>query len=152
MLRVPRQVLVYLYRRRPDGTLEFLLLRRTDEWGGFWQGVTGAPEWDESDEAGAVREVREETGFTVSVYPIDFRYEIRPQANDLAAWQRMYGPDVARVPEEVYVAAALGDSQPKLNPREHVEYCWCRLDEALGLLAWSDNRDALAAAAKALDS
>ena len=83
MLRVPRQVLVYLFRRSAEGSLEFLLLKRTAQYGGFWQGVSGAPEWEESDAKGAIREVFEETGFSVagSLVPIDFRSELRLQGD-----------------------------------------------------------------------
>ena len=83
MLRVPRQVLVYLFRRRRDGSLEFLLLKRTEQHGGFWQGVSGAPEWGESDGDGAVREVWEETGFSIadSLRRIGFRYQLRREGD-----------------------------------------------------------------------
>ena len=56
-MRIPRQVLVYLYRRTSDGRLEFLLLKRTERHGGFWQGVSGAPEREETDAEAAIREV-----------------------------------------------------------------------------------------------
>src|SRR3990170_228144 len=97
MLRAPRQVLVYLYRRRDDGDVEFLLLKRTKQWGGFWQGVSGAPEWEETDAEGALREVLEETSFTVgdSLREIDFRYELlRDSDPDAERWESLYGPDV----------------------------------------------------------
>ena len=62
--RVPRDVSVHLFRAGPLGA-EFLMLRRTLERGGFWQGITGAPLEGESDAAAAVRETREETGLDV---------------------------------------------------------------------------------------
>ena len=65
MSRVPRQILVYVFRRRRDGAVDFLLLHVLADRGGFWQGVTGAPEREETDEQAAVREVLEETGFDV---------------------------------------------------------------------------------------
>src|SRR4029453_10817883 len=105
MLRVPRQVLVYVYRGSQGG-VEFLLLKRTEEWGGFWQGVSGAPEGEETDEEGAVREVHEETGFAVpsSLQPIPFRYELlREEDPDKERWEHVYGSEVRAIPEEVYV-------------------------------------------------
>jgi 8-oxo-dGTP pyrophosphatase MutT (NUDIX family) len=83
MLRVPRQVLVYLFRRRRDGSVEFLLLKRTEQHGGFWQGVSGAPEWEETEAEGAIREVSEETGFSIasSLKSIGFRYELRREGD-----------------------------------------------------------------------
>jgi dATP pyrophosphohydrolase len=149
MLRVPRQVLVYLFRRSDDGNLEFLLLKRTKQWGGFWQGVSGAPEWEESDAEGAVREVLEETGFSVadSLRQIGFRYELRREGDpDEEQWERLYGPDVDAIPEEVYVAEVRSDTDPVLAPYEHEAFRWCSLGEALELLTWENNRRALVAA------
>lgn len=137
MLRVPRQVLVYLFRRSGDGSLEFLLLKRTERWGGFWQGVSGAPEWEESDAEGAIREVLEETGFSVadSLRQIGFRYELlRESEPDREQWERLYGPDVDAIPEEVYVSELPSDTDPVLAPYEHDAFKWCSFEEALELL------------------
>ncbi len=148
VLRVPRQVLVYLFRRSGDGAIEFLLLKRTEQWGGFWQGVSGAPEWEESDVEGAVREVREETGFEVSdtLKAIDYRYELRRECDlDGDRWTEIYGPDVHAVPEEVYLAEVLDGHDPVLAPYEHDDFRWCSYEEALALLRWENNRQALVA-------
>jgi diaminopimelate epimerase len=144
-MRVPRQVLVYVLRRRDDGP-EVLLLKRRPEWGGFWQGVTGAPEWWESDIEGAVRELYEETGLDAAAQlrPVDYRYELHPP-DDRSTWDGLYGPGVESVPEEVFAADAPEGWEPKLS-WEHDEHRWCTLDEALGLLEWEENRDALRAA------
>ena len=149
MLRVPRQVLVYVFRDAGDDQPEFLLIRRTEEWGGFWQGVSGAPEWEETDEQGAVREVAEETGFDVadSIRPIDFRYELFRAADpDGERWEDLYGPGVDSVPEEVYVAEVPNGVDPVLAPAEHDAFVWCTYEEAFQLLEWEDNRRALSAA------
>jgi 8-oxo-dGTP pyrophosphatase MutT (NUDIX family) len=148
VLRVPRQVLVYLYRLH-DGSLEFLVLKRTKEWGGFWQGVSGAPEPGETDKRGAIREVHEETGFSVasSLQPIDFRYELlREEDPDKERWEHVYGPEVRAIPEEVYVANVPDNRDPTLSPYEHDTYRWCSFKEASELLTWENNRRALKAA------
>ena len=146
-LRVPRQVLVYLFRR--GATLEFLLLKRTEQWGGFWQGVSGAPEWEESDVEGAVREVLEETGFSVAgdIEAIDFRYELLRESDlDRDRWELLYGPGVESIPEEVYVAEVSLGAEPRIAPYEHDSFRWCSFDQALELLEWENNRNALVAA------
>ena len=148
-LRVPRQVLVYVYRNGP----EFLLLRRVERLGGFWQGVTGAPDWGESDDDAAAREVREETGLDVSVRPLGYRYELRKdEAEEWSAvlWDRVYEPGVETVSEEVYAAEAPVGQEPKLAPGEHDDYRWCTLEEALGLLKFEENREGLRRAARSL--
>jgi dihydroneopterin triphosphate diphosphatase len=147
-LRVPRQVLVHVYRYSAEGP-EFLLLRRTEQWGGFWQGVSGAPEWEESDADGAIREVFEETGFSVADRPreIGFRYQLLRESDlDGDRWERLYGPDVESIPEEVYVAEVPHGADPRLAPYEHDAFRWCSFDQALELLTWENNRNALVAA------
>lgn len=147
MLRVPRQVLVYLFR----DSGEVLLLKRTEQWGGFWQGVSGAPEWDETDDEGAIREVREETSFDVaeSLRRIDFRYELLRESDpDGDRWGQLYGADVRAIPEEVYVAVVPDSVDPELAPYEHDAFMWCSAEDALKLLTWENNRRALVAAAQ----
>jgi diaminopimelate epimerase len=149
-LRVPRQVLVYIHRPGP----EFLLLRRIERLGGFWQGVSGAPEWGEPDVAAAAREVLEETGLDVSggTHPVGYRYELRKSEAEewsAAMWERLYGDSVEAVPEEVFVAEAPAGWEPALS-WEHDEYRWCSLDEALYLLRFEENREGLRAVARSL--
>lgn len=140
-------MLVYLFR----GTGEVLLLKRTEQWGGFWQGVSGAPEWGETDDEGAIREVREETGFDVSVtlLRIDFRYDLLRESDpDGDRWEQLYGPDVWAIPEEVYAATVPDGVDPELAAYEHDTFVWCSVERALKLLTWENNRRALVAAAK----
>jgi diaminopimelate epimerase len=143
-LRVPRQVLVYVHRAGP----EFLLLERIPENGGFWQGVSGAPVWGESDDDAARRELREETGLDAKPRPIGFRYEIGPAEG--GRWQALYGPGIEALPEEVYEVEAPHDWEPTIDHREHTAYRWCLLDEALALLSWEDNKRGLEAVARSL--
>jgi 8-oxo-dGTP pyrophosphatase MutT (NUDIX family) len=62
----------------------------------------------------------------------------------------LYAPGVDSVPEEVFVAEA-GDGDPRLSAREHTEFRWCPLAEALGLLRYPRNRVALERAALVLE-
>ncbi|MFN2470064.1 MAG: diaminopimelate epimerase [Gaiellaceae bacterium] len=142
-VRVPRQVLIYVHRPGP----EFLLLRRRPDLGGFWQGVTGAPEWGESDEDAAHRELREETGLDGEPRAVGFNYELRRKPG--YPWTELYGDTIDVVPEEVFAAGAPEGWEPVLST-EHVDHRWCTLGEALKLLRFEENRKALERVARAL--
>ena len=60
MPRAPFQVLVFPYRKNLQNQFEFALLLRADE--GFWQGIAGGGEDDETPLEAARRETFEETG------------------------------------------------------------------------------------------
>jgi len=96
-----------------------------------------------------VREVLEETGFVVAdrIAATGVRYEIlRESYSDRNEWERLYGPNVLVVPEEVYVAEVPLATDPTLAPYEHDDFRWCNLEEALELLKWDTNREALVVA------
>ena len=60
MARAPFNVLVFPYRRADDDEFEYALLRRADA--GFWQGISGGGEDDETPLETAKRETYEEAG------------------------------------------------------------------------------------------
>ena len=63
-MRLPIQVQAIVFRRIDDAKLEFLLLKRIPEKGGFWQPVSGGyEEEDTSLKSCAIREACEEGGF-----------------------------------------------------------------------------------------
>ena len=137
--RVPIQVSIYPVRYKDDNW-EFLLLKRVEERGGFWQGVTGAPERKEKILEAAKRELMEETGFVAEIiFKVDYSYLI--DVNDVKG--SVYAPDVEEIPEYVFMARVHEDSIPVLDPVEHTEWKWCTYDEAFDLLAWKENKKAL---------
>jgi 8-oxo-dGTP pyrophosphatase MutT (NUDIX family) len=143
-------VLVYVHRRRPDGEHEVLLLHRVPRGGSFWQGVTGAPQHDETDAEGAARELREETGFSAAVEPLDFRYDLYRSEEATEQWLELYGPGVYVVPEETFAAEVPFGTDPVITDEEHDAFRWCSFDEADALLKWKENRQALTVLRKRL--
>ncbi len=139
-MREPVQVLVYPVRRAGDDW-EFLLLRRLESRRGFWQGVTGGVEPGEALAQAARRELLEETGLSPSkLEQIDFCYSLPLDEED----RRLYGAGVEVVDEFVFLAfVEVEAGEPKLDPREHDRWRWCRFDEALELLKWPENKEAL---------
>ena len=138
-MRIPIQVLVYPVRQR-GSKWEYLLLRRIERREGFWQGVTGGVEQGEELDEAARRELFEETGFVpLKLERIDFSYSF-PVADE---WRYLYAPDVREIIEYVFVAYVDAGKEPVLDYREHDHYKWYNIQEALILLNWPENREAL---------
>ena len=137
--RVPIQVLVFPVRHKDD-KWEYLLLKRVEDRGGFWQGVTGAPEKKEKILEAAKRELLEETGFIAEIiFKVDYTYMI--DVKDVKG--SMYAPDIDEIPEYVFMARVHEDSIPVIDPIEHTEWKWCTFEEAIELLRWIENKKAL---------
>lgn len=145
--RLPIQVCIFCVRQYGEQT-EFLLLKRVEERGGFWQGVTGAPEVGESLEDAALRELWEETKLvphSMMQTDISYSYGVEPQ------WKKNYAPEVRTIDEYVFLADI--DPAKKVTiSDEHSEYRWCKEDEAQGLLHWEKNRSGLEHCARLVHS
>ena len=135
-MRLPIQVEAIIFRRK-GSIIEYLLLKRRPERNGFWQPVTGGVEEGETREEAFRREVMEETGVKSFVAVMEDLYYFEfsdPNFNQ----EYVYGVEVA--PSEEIV----------LDGEEHSEYRWCSLREALRLLHWKENKEALRKLNKAL--
>jgi dATP pyrophosphohydrolase len=121
---------------------EFLLLKRLESYGGFWQSVTGSLEAGETHRQAAIREVLEETGILCHEEAlIDLNltniFEIAPQ------WRSRFAPDVTHN-EEVCFALQVEKCEVRLDRREHQEYVWVEFDRAFEMVYWDSNKKALA--------
>jgi dATP pyrophosphohydrolase len=128
-MRLPIQVEAIIFRRN-DSIIEYLLLKRLPERNGFWQPVTGGMEEGETRQEALCREVMEETGVKNMVAVIEGLYYFEfsdPNLNQ----EYVYGVEVS--PSEDIV----------LDGKEHSEYRWCSFQEALQLLHWKENKEAL---------
>jgi len=128
-MRLPIQVEAIIFRRNGN-VIEYLLLKRLPERNGFWQPVTGGVEEGETRDEALQREIMEETGVRNIVAVIEDLYHFEfsdPNLNQ----EYVYGVEVSSSEEIV------------LDPKEHSEYRWCSLQEALQLLHWKENKEAL---------
>ncbi len=140
-MRQPVQVLIYPVRR--TGKIwEYLLLRRIPDRGGFWQGVTGGVEEGEDLAEAARRELLEETGLVpLTLENIDYSYSYSVVGNE---WpEHFYAAGVEKITEHVFVAFVEEQQEPVLDSDEHDEWKWHRFREALELLKWPENVNAL---------
>ena len=138
----PRSVQVVVFAERAGRRL-YLLLRRIPSHGAFWQSVTGSLEEGETHLLAAVREVREETGFSVREDElIDLGvtnvFEIAEQ------WRPKYAPGVTSN-EEVCFALHVEYGRVEIDGLEHDEYVWVDYDTAVRMLYWENNRRTLEA-------
>lgn len=127
-----------VFRRSPDG-VRFLLIRDSYRNWGFPKGHLEA---DESPDAAAVREVREETGLTgltltAPVEVIDWNFRFR-------------GRLVHKVCHFYLIEAADGHARPLR--REGITACkWLTFDEAASLVSYENARTVLARARAMLE-
>ena len=138
-MRQPIQVLVYPVKP-VDSHWEYLLLHRLVNRGDFWQGVTGGVEEGEEIHEAAGRELTEETGLVATeLQKIDYTYSF-PVADN---WRHLYAEGVTEIVEYVFVAYVDGQQKPTIDNREHDKWQWYGFDQALHLLIWPGNIEAL---------
>ena len=138
-MRQPIQVLVYPVRHTVEGNWEYLLLRRMPGREGFWQGVTGGVEENEDLLEAAARELIEETGLVRSdLQAIDYSYSFPVDDR----FRYLYPSGTDSITEHVFLARITNEQRPELS-EEHDQYRWCKFDEALSLLRWPENMEAL---------
>ena len=143
-MRLSEQVLCIVFRSSPKGW-EVLLLRRIPAKGGFWQPVSGGVESTDKDrEAAALRELAEEAG-------IGEEHIIRllPEVYSFS-YDRHYltGEPITPVHEFTFGIEVTQHTTPSLenNPSiEHDDHQWVSFDEAIRLVKWENNKDALRA-------
>ena len=139
----PESVLVIVYTRSG----ETLLLQRAGN--PFWQSVTGSLNWDERDPADAARrELLEETGIAASDGWRDWKQSRRFMI--LPEYRYRYGPGVIDNEEHVFSLELPGRCEVRLDPQEHVQSQWEKIETAAkSLWSWT-NRAALSQLAEEL--
>jgi len=132
-----KKISVFFYRQLDSQRLEFLLLHRVAAKGGYWQPLTGNVDDGEDLKQAAYREIGEEIGFHTESGLIHSGYEFDYQKND----QDFH--------EVVYALPLPDDVEPDLC-REHDDYTWANMPEAIEKLHWDSNKKGLVAVCQRL--
>lgn len=134
----PESVLVVIYSLSSQ---RCLMMQRQDD-PSFWQSVTGSLEVGETPYQTAVREVKEETSFDLSInayqlidlyYSVDFA--IFPQ------FRHRYAPGVTINREHWFYLLLPNEIEPKLT--EHLAFQWLSIQSAAALTPSWNNRQAI---------
>ena len=138
MTRAPFNVLVYPCRSLTEDQFEYALFKRADA--GFWQGVAGGGEDNETPLEAARREMVEETGLmpTGSFLRLD---TVGPVPATEFKDSHLWGEDVYIIPQ--YCFGVLVDDGEFILSHEHTAYQWLRYEAAYRLLKYDSDRTAL---------
>jgi len=138
MARAPYQVLVIPFHLEAGRPL-YALFRRNAATGGYWQGIAGGGEGEETPLEAARREAAEEAGIDpgAGFVALDAMAMI-PVVNVCGF---LWGDHVLVIPEYAFGVEVVGGEL--MLSHEHTEYAWHDIESALGLVAWDSNRTAL---------
>ena len=119
--------------RRISDNVQYLLIKRTEKLGNFWQFVTGGNEGKETLIETLKRELKEELSITEnqikSIIENVHYFEWLTKSNEL-------------IKEYCFGVEINSDADIKLS-EEHDEFKWCNIEEAIRLLKWDGNRTAV---------
>ena len=126
-----RVIDAYVYIPTNEGFL-FLLLKRakTKMYEHIWQGVAGKIEKGEKSWETAKRELKEETGLKPNkIFIVDHVSKFYEQIDDRINLVPVFGIEV--------------NTQEVVLSDEHSEYKWVTINEALDLLVWTGQKQAI---------
>ena len=139
MRRVQLECIVF---KRVNGSIEYLLMKRIQNKGGFWQPPCGGlEEGDKSNLDAAFRELKEEANINkedvikvlenVHEFTIDKHYLTKEPISPIHEF--VFGFEVKK---DFNISI-----ENNIYP-EHEEVKWVQFDKAISLLKWQNNKDA----------
>ena len=141
-MRLPIQIEAILFKRA-HGKIQYLLLKRIPRRGEFWQPITGGLEEGEAKIEALKREVREETGIKNIIKIIEDVHYFEFQDLPFIEYLKKHGHIHKHLKEYAFGVEVSPDEEVVLDREEHSEFRWCSFQEALDLLKWKENKEAL---------
>lgn len=120
------------------GSIEYLVLKRTEEKGGFWQPVTGGVKEGETIEQARDRELKEELGEDAMPKKIISKVHYF----EFGKPDRKNPEETLFVREYVFGVELPENCQIRLSD-EHIESRWGGYEETRNLYRWDSNKDGL---------
>lgn len=120
-------IVAFIYTLNPEPY--FLLLKRSQNRGGFWQPVSGGIEKFEQPIQSVKREVYEETGIKEMkrIVDLDLSYDYECIKNNVKMRMKdiCYGVELSKI-------------EPVLLSNEHSMSKWCKREEVVNYLNWKN--------------
>lgn len=137
-LREAFSVEVVIYRISANNKIEYLMFKRDESRGSFWNYLTGGIKRGEMPVYAAIREIQEESQLPIE--SIKFCNYVRSFNIDKKV-RKAFRECVNKCYGFCYIAKT-GQVNPILN-EEHVDYRWCTFCEAISLLKYEGTKDFL---------
>lgn len=138
MARAPFQVLVYLYCRTAVGELQYALFQRAN--GGFWQGVAGGGEDDETPPQAAIRETQEETGLFLADGWLQLQTIGTVPVTEFSGTDH-WSEDLYVIP--IHCFGVMAEDQQVTLSHEHTQMAWLSFETASQRVKFDSDRIAL---------
>lgn len=129
-MKLPIKVQGVMYSKNND-KIEYLIIKRSEKDGGFWQGVTGTLEEGEKLKECLIREIKEELGI-VNINKIS-------EIEETIQWAKKTG---FMITEYVFSVELDRNINVTLS-EEHDDYKWCDFNEAYQWLGKDNNKNTL---------
>lgn len=139
MPRAPFQVLVLPYRKLADGRILFAVLRRNSKTGGYWQGIAGGGEDNETPLDAAKREAAEEAGISPMSCFLLLESKVTIPVVNVCGFK--WGRETLVIPEFAFGVEV--EDQEIVLSKEHSEFKWLPFEYAYKELYWDSNKNAL---------